>query len=470
MPIEVLGAFTPNKLPNHSAMVYRVKEYEVIRDEESFVITYIKNENRLVKISGSDVPVWRQIVQSKDSEWDTSESIRRFAEAGLLGQPPQRGNPDSSTRTLCLHVAHACNMKCTYCYADGGSYGEEGASFLSYESAVSAIEWFDNIVEDNHYHVVFFGGEPLLQEDLIRKVVLYCKSRQGKNISFSLNTNGLLLTTDFVDFAHRNGLTISVSLDGNERTHNRHRFLKNDLPSYGMIRKRLDLIPDFLRIHLNSKVTVTKNTLDLVQTMNHMKELGFGEVDFSFVNCTDASLLEDEAACERWLPQLSELSQLALDSWLHNHPFVMNPFSKIYAGLIYGRLPSWTCTAGRELLSVDTSGNLYPCFRYMNDDDFLLGNVTRGLDGHHAQRFEEEKLRIKNGMCEKCWASMLCGGLCPLDQGIPVVRDGLRCRLTKAIIADCLNSLTECWLKTPELLQKKLLLEKTKHYFQQMMR
>jgi uncharacterized protein len=314
-------------------------------------------------------------------------------------------------QSLVLHVAHDCNLRCGYCYADYGRYGDD-PGMMTEEMAIEHLaQFFDQLQDRRKIHVTMFGGEPLMNLPVVFAAHKYAKERaerEGRKISFSLTTNGTLLTDDLVKFFKEEDYTITVSIDGPPDINNRLRPLQSGGGSY-------DAIMDKVRgtgIDAIARVTLTCRSLQMHRIVHHLAEAGFREVGVSPVATGSARF---DISSEQLPVLLDEMRMLSNDfvEWAKKGKIF--PFSNIRMlvdQIAAGQPRKMPCGAGTALAAVDNKGDWYACHRLVGEEQFAIGNLENGIDSEKRFDLLNDMHPRSRTSCETCWARYLCGGGC----------------------------------------------------------
>ncbi len=320
-------------------------------------------------------------------------------------------------KALCLHIAHTCNLNCSYCFASQGKYhGERG--LMSLEVGKRALDFLiENSKGRKNLEVDFFGGEPLMNFDVVKELVAYARKREkeaGKNFRFTLTTNGVLIDDDVIDFAHREMSNVVLSLDGRKEVHDRFRVDYNGKGSWEKI------VPKFQKIvsARNGKSyymrgTFTHHNPDFVKDIEEMLRLGFTELSMEPVVCApdDPSALTKEDL-PIVLEQYEKLAELMQERRKQGKPFTFYHYMIDLKGgpCIYKRVSG--CGSGTEYMAVTPWGDLYPCHQFVGDEKFLLGNVWDGVTNSEIQKEFLACNVYSRPECQTCWAKLYCSGGC----------------------------------------------------------
>ena len=332
--------------------------------------------------------------------------------AGVL-----KAKTNGVVKALCLHIAHTCNLNCEYCFASQGKYHGE-RSVMSFEVGKRALDFLiENSGSRRNLEVDFFGGEPLMNFEVVKQLVEYARSVEkeaGKNFRFTLTTNGILIDDDVIEFANKEMSNVVLSLDGRKEIHDRYRVDYAGNGSWDRI------VPKFQKLvearggkNYYMRGTFTHRNPDFLEDVKTMLELGFKELSMEPVVCAegDAARLTDEDL-EIVKKQYEDLAALMIEHDRKGDPFTFYHYMIDLKGgpCIYKRISG--CGAGTEYMSVTPWGDLYPCHQFVGDDKFLLGNIW---DGVKNQAIREEFFKCNvytREECRNCWARLYCSGGC----------------------------------------------------------
>ena len=320
-------------------------------------------------------------------------------------------------KALCLHVAHTCNLNCEYCFASQGKYHGERA-IMSFETGKRALDFLiENSGSRHNLEVDFFGGEPLMNFDVVKQLVAYAREvekQHNKNFRFTLTTNGVLVDDDVIDFANKEMSNVVLSLDGRKEVHDRYRV---DYAGKGSWEK---IVPKFQKFvgkrggkNYYMRGTFTHQNPDFVNDVKEMLRLGFTELSMEPVVCApgDKNELtkEDlEIVCQ----QYEELAELMIEREKEGKPFTFYHYMiDLKAGpCIYKRISG--CGSGTEYMAVTPWGDLYPCHQFVGDEKFLLGNVFDGVTNTDVRDDFNACNVYAREECRDCWARLYCSGGC----------------------------------------------------------
>jgi len=324
---------------------------------------------------------------------------------------------ETVVKALCLHIAHDCNLKCKYCFAEEGEY--HGArEMMSLEVGKKAIDFLvANSKNRRNLEIDFFGGEPLMNFSVVKEIVYYAKSLEeehNKNFRFTITTNGVLLTEEIMDFINEHMYNVVLSCDGRKEVHDNMRPTGNGKGSYDLV------MPKFKRMvekrgnkNYYIRGTYTHHNTDFSKDVLSMADEGF---DLISVEPVVAPLTEDYAIKKEDIPKLLEeyevLAEALLERKQQNKEATFFHFMIDLSGgpCVAKRLTG--CGAGFEYLAVAPSGKLFPCHQFVGMDEFQMGTVDSGVTNIKTQQeFKSCHVYAKDA-CKTCWAKFYCSGGC----------------------------------------------------------
>ena len=320
-------------------------------------------------------------------------------------------------KALCLHIAHDCNLACKYCFAEEGEYHGRRA-LMSFEVGKKALDFLiANSGNRVNLEVDFFGGEPLMNWDVVKQLVEYGRSREkecNKKFRFTITTNGVLLNDEIMDFCNREMSNVVLSLDGRKEVNDRMRPFRNGSGSYDLI------VPTYQKFAESRgtkdyfvRGTITRNNLDFSKDVLHFADLGFKKLSIEPVV---ADPKEPYSIREEDLPKImEEYDRLAKEFIKREKEGRGFQFFHFMIDLNQGpcvakRLSG--CGSGTEYLAVTPWGDFYPCHQFVGMEDFLLGNVDEGITNTKVR--DEFKLCnvYAREKCRDCFARFYCSGGC----------------------------------------------------------
>lgn len=321
-------------------------------------------------------------------------------------------------KALCLHIAHDCNLACEYCFADEGTYNGMPKELMSLEVGKKALDFLvENSGNRRNLEVDFFGGEPLLNWEVVKGIVNYGRELEkthDKKFRFTLTTNGVRLNDEIMEFANKEMGNVVMSIDGRPEVHNRMRPFPSGAASYDIVMPKFQKFAES-RNQTNYYVrgTFTRNNKDFAKDVLHLADLGFKEISVEPV-VTDPK--EPYALQEEDLPELfAEYDELAAEMvkrYKKDNEFNFFHFMIDLAGgpCVYKRLSG--CGSGTEYLAVTPTGDLYPCHQFVGKKDFLMGNIFEGVKNTELRdQFKKCNVYSKD-KCRNCFAKFYCSGGC----------------------------------------------------------
>ncbi len=346
----------------------------------------------------------------KNGQLFTSDSFEPMA--GTL-----KARTSGVVKALCLHIAHTCNLNCSYCFASQGKYHGERA-LMSYEVGKRA---FDFLIENSgtrrNLEVDFFGGEPLMNFDVVKQLVAYARSiekEKNKNFRFTLTTNGVLVDDDVIEFSNREMSNVVLSLDGRKEVHDRYRV---DYAGNGSWEK---IVPKFQKFvnarggkNYYMRGTFTHANPDFLEDIKTMLDLGFSELSMEpVVAASDDPAALTEADKPVVMKQYEDLAKLMLERDKEGKPFTFYHYMLDLKGgpCIYKRISG--CGSGTEYMAVTPWGDLYPCHQFVGDEKFKLGDIWSGVNNKKIQDEFASCNVYAREECRDCWARLYCSGGC----------------------------------------------------------
>ncbi len=355
-------------------------------------------------------------------------------------------------KALCLHIAHACNLNCEYCFASQGKYHGERA-LMSFEVGKRALDFLvENSGTRKNLEVDFFGGEPLMNFQVVKDLVKYARSiekEKNKNFRFTLTTNGVLIDDDVIEFANKEMSNVVLSLDGRKEVHDRYRVDYNGKGSWETILpkfKKLVKARDNKNYYMRG--TFTHFNPDFVEDIKEMLKHGFTELSMEPVVCPEGDknqLTKEDIAVV--LSQYEELAKLILERKQQGKPFTFYHYMIDLKGgpCIYKRISG--CGSGTEYMAVTPQGDLYPCHQFVGEEKFKLGNVFDGVTNKEVTKEFMDCNVYAREDCKDCWAKLYCSGGCSANayhatgsvrgvykNGCELFKKRLECAIALAVI------------------------------------
>nr|WP_330381844.1 thioether cross-link-forming SCIFF peptide maturase [Defluviitalea phaphyphila] len=320
-------------------------------------------------------------------------------------------------KALCLHVTHGCNLKCKYCFAGEGEYGGNRA-LMSAEVGKKAIDFLiKSSGNRRNLEVDFFGGEPLMNFEVVKEIVEYARSIEkdyNKNFRFTITTNGILLNDEIQDYINKNMYNVVLSIDGRKEVNDKMRYTANHKGSYDVIVPKFKKLADSRnQTDYYVRGTFTRENLDFSEDVLHLADLGFKQIS---VEPVVAPKEMDYALKEEDLPILYEqYEKLAKELIKRKKEGKGFNFFHFMIDLTQGpcvakRLAG--CGSGSEYLAVTPEGDLYPCHQFVGLEEFKMGSVFEGIKNKSMQKqFQSCNVYAKEE-CRNCWAKFYCSGGC----------------------------------------------------------
>lgn len=326
-------------------------------------------------------------------------------------------NRSQVVKALCLHVAHTCNLNCSYCFASQGKYQGDRA-LMSFEVGKQAFDFLiANSGSRRNLEVDFFGGEPLMNWEVVKRLVAYAREQEklhDKNFRFTLTTNGMLLSDEVDDFLNREMSNVVLSLDGRKEIHDH---LRKDYAGRGSYDA---IVPKFKRLvekrggkNYYMRGTFTHNNVDFTNDIFHMADLGFTELSMEPVVCAPT---DPYALTEEDLPELFRQYELLAEEMIRRkkagNGFVFYHYMLDLKNgpCIYKRITG--CGSGTEYMAVTPWGELFPCHQFVGDPKYSLGNIWDGVTNLAVQEEFRHCNAYARPECRDCWAKLYCSGGC----------------------------------------------------------
>jgi len=313
--------------------------------------------------------------------------------------PKERGE----VKALCLNIAHDCNLRCKYCFADGGEY-QGKSELMSFEVAKKAIDFLISNSGDIHnLEVDFFGGEPLMNWEVVKETVEYGDGQAikfNKNIRWTLTTNGILLDDEKIEFINEHMSNLVLSLDGRKE-------INDEMRGKGGHEK---IVPKFQNAVRNREKdyyirgTYTAKNLDFLEDVKHIYELGFKNISMEPMVGDFEWAIKDEHL-ERIKAEYEKLAKFVVENDINYFHFMLPEHSPCIIKRLSG------CGAGCEYLAIAPNGDVYSCHQFVGQNDKIVGKLESGVTKHFPQ-----KNIYTNEKCVDCWVKFYCCGGCQANQ------------------------------------------------------
>lgn len=396
----------------HSGSIHLVDEvaYAIVEDvEKSSKEEILAKYSEQFSIADLEEAIEELLSLKEDEMLYTPDQYEEIVPAFLKREPV--------VKALCLHVAHDCNLACKYCFAGEGEYhGPRG--LMSLEVGKKAIDFIiENSKHRKNIEIDFFGGEPLMNWEMVKGVVDYARAREeetGKNFRFTMTTNGVLLNDEIIDYLNENMHNVVLSLDGRKEVNDRMRPTANGKGSYDVI------LPKFKKLvekrggkQYYLRGTFTHNNLDFAEDVKHMTELGFKEVSVEpVVAPNEMSYAIKPGDISTLCEEYEKLAKYIVKQTKEGENFNFFHFMVDLEGgpCVHKRLAG--CGSGTEYLAVTPEGDLYPCHQFVGLPEFKMGDVNVGVTNTEMRsKFEKCNVYSKDE-CRSCWAKFFCSGGC----------------------------------------------------------
>lgn len=319
-------------------------------------------------------------------------------------------------KALCLNIAHDCNLRCQYCFAGQGGYGQ-WRELMSFDVARRAVDFLiAHSGPRQHCEIDFFGGEPLLNFHVVQQAVAYIRQQEKKHnkiFKLTLTTNGMLLDERKVQYFNDEHISLVLSLDGRKRVHDKMRPGVHGEGTYDQIEPNLE----YAVSHRNGEEyyvrgTYTSQNLDFTTDVLDMVDRGFTDLSMEPVVGEDDRFAIREEHLPRIFEEYDRLAQAFLDRQAQGRPFTFFHFNMdLYRGpCLQKRLRG--CGAGHEYMAVVPNGDIYPCHQFVGREGYVIGNVFDGLQDMETPKAFRENHVLHKEDCIDCWAKFYCSGGC----------------------------------------------------------
>jgi len=346
---------------------------------------------------------------------------RNLAEKGNPARNPYHTVYHNTPSKLTLMVSQQCNLNCSYCFGGAGEYGD--SRMMTPEMAARAVDWFfANADLEMNLEISLFGGEPLLNFDVVKFIITYSRERLSSlspkgRLDFVLVTNGTLFDKEKADFLNDNNVFIKISLDGDRKAHDRCRTFANGKGSYDAIVDKLPLFKENMS-RVAGRITVGDND-DPSQAVAHLKSLGFVRIETQMTTYSEISTVKPYRRSAEALSLLAEQNACSLNSAIkeQNDELILMLWKSSGLGdflvLFHtGKRRHFYCSAGYKILAISAVGDIYPCPNFIGMDEFRIGSI---LDGRFDNQAFIKSQVCGQATCTRCFARYFCGGWCFYD-------------------------------------------------------
>lgn len=367
-----------------------------------------------------------EVLAALSGRYDSRELTEALAElhelmaaqqlfAPALNVPPTFSDKPL-VKSLCLHVAHDCNLRCHYCFAGTGDFGHS-RGLMPKEIGEQAVDFIiANSGQRRNCELDFFGGEPLLNMETVKHVVSYVRRREqetGKVFKLTLTTNGVLLNDDAIQYLNENNISLVLSMDGRQEVHDHMRPYADGSGSFRDVAAN---VRKAIRSRNNQNYylrgTFTAHNLDFAADVLAMADLGFTQLSVEPVVAKDCDYALEEEHLPVLFEQYEQLAVEYLNRKLHGPAFDFFHFNlDINNGPCVAKRLSG-CGAGHEYFAVTPEGDLYPCHQFVGRDEYLLGNLAEGVTKKELPEQFRKAHVLNKPECRDCWARFYCSGGC----------------------------------------------------------
>lgn len=375
-----------------------------------------------------------------------TEAIQELQQTGVVSlnhYPSEKSSSKTKDsvfdlNSITLHIANDCNLRCSYCYGDGGNYSEERC-LMDWSIAKESVDFLTrNSDKRKELSIVFFGGEPLMNFPMIKRTVEYCKeleNRLAKKFIYSITTNGTMFNRENVEFMKENRFSILVSLDGTKEIHDRYRVFSSGHGSYDLIVKNLRKFFDLRKVSV--RCTLPYHRFDLEDAVVNLKELGVGKAHFELAD----GYYPNGLMMYFYLPEIKRSFKAIAsiyEGWLtRNASFALRNFTEFMRRIHFRERKFYGCGAAKGFVSVSAKGHLYPCHRMVGNKKFKIGDVFQVFSVNCNQIFDL-KIVKQIPQCMDCIAKRLCAGGCAFSNYVENkdinVPNQVRCEITRHVV------------------------------------
>lgn len=355
----------------------------------------------------------------KEEVFECLDELRDLVKQQELFAPdieaPVALSQDGVVKSLCLMVAHDCNLRCRYCFADTGELGGK-RQVMSYDVAKKAIDYLIEHCPRKHCEIDFFGGEPLMNMPVVRQITKYIREKEietGKQFKLTLTTNGILLNEDNRKFLNENHISLVLSLDGRKEVHDK---MRPDAGGHGTydraLKNFLAVVKERHQDNYYLRGTYTKYNLDFTNDVISMADAGFDILSVEPVVAKDAPYAIEEEDLEKIFAEYDRLTETYLERRRDGKGFFFFHFNMDLSNgpCVQKRLAG--CGAGHEYFAVAANGDLYPCHQFVGREKYKLGSVFTGIEKKDLPKQFRQAHVLNKPKCKECWAKFFCSGGC----------------------------------------------------------
>ena len=370
----------------------------------------------------------QEVIASLAGKYKKEEIVESYKEIVSLYQDKMLYSDDiygdyaetavvSPIKAMCLHIAHDCNLRCQYCFASTGDFGT-GRKMMPFEIGKAAIDFLlEQSADRENLEVDFFGGEPMMNFDVVKEIVAYARSKEqeyGKKFRFTMTTNGILLTDDTIDYLNQEMHNVVLSIDGRKEVNDRMRTRVDGSGSYDRI------LPNFKKLvekrgdkEYYVRGTYTKYNLDFSEDIMHLYEEGFDQISVEpVIESPEKEYAITEADLERIYQEYDLLTERIGD--IRKKGGLINFFHFMIdldqGPCVVKRLRG--CGSGNEYVAITPDGDIYPCHQFVGHEEYKMGNLQEGTFREDIKKEFAGSHVYSKPSCRECWAKFYCSGGC----------------------------------------------------------
>ncbi len=343
-------------------------------------------------------------------------------------------------RGITLMVIQQCNLRCTYCYGDGGEYHDKGK--MASQVAKRAIDFLICNSTRKELLVCFLGGEPMMNWELIKEVTDYCELQQketGRVFRYTITTNGTIWNKEIEEFFKNKKFTVQISVDGTKEVHNCNRFYASGVGSFDVMEENTrEMRNEGL---VSGRATITRTNINILENFKALDELNFKSIPM-----VSAQNLLSEEDYEKLILENNRLAHYFL-RLVQDREYKTAKKMRIFMSGLYkihksGHIRDIPCGVGTTQIAIDINGDIYPCHRFVANKEYSLGNVLTSVELDNTNFIEEISIKYHEE-CKKCWAKNLCAGACPnenlVNTGTTQNSTKKNCKYIKAMYKSLIN-------------------------------
>jgi uncharacterized protein len=409
---------------------YSLNGYNLAIDENSGAVHVLDDLTYEMLQDEVEMPTIERAINKLRDKYSKEDIIEAYEEILLLKEQgtlyssideiekiAASKNINTNLKALCLHVSHDCNLRCEYCFASEGDYNS-GRELMKKDVAIKAVDYLVKNSGGRHkIEIDFFGGEPLMNFDVVEAVVKYGRQIEkeiDKQFYFTITTNGTLLNDHRIDFINKNMDNVVISIDGRKESHDAVRYDCNGKGSYEKI------VPLAQKLVAGRKGkryfvrgTFTAKNKDFSNDVMHLADLGFKEISVEPVVGSGGDLFFKESDIPEIINEYENLATKYIENLSSNSSSFR--FYHFYINLddgpcLFKRITA--CGAGYEYIAVSPDGKLYPCHQFVGQEKFVVGDIYKGITNKQLCMELKNNTIFEKEACRECWAKLFCSGGC----------------------------------------------------------